>query len=55
MEPLPRAFDVAVFQNDFAFSRKPSALLEACDITNNGRHLMPHLGFFQQLVKCDKW
>ena len=50
MEPLPRAFDVAVFQNDFAFSRKPSE-----DITNNGRHLMPHLGFFQQLVKCDKW
>ena len=25
------------------------ALLEACDITNNGRHLSHHLGFYQEL------
>ena len=25
------------------------ALLEACDVTNNGRHLGRHLGFFQEL------
>ena len=46
---------VAVFRNDFAFSGKPSQqdevilwvvrLLEACDNTNNGRHL----GFYQEL------
>ena len=25
------------------------ALLEACDVTNNGRHLAHHLGFYQEL------
>ena len=25
------------------------ALLEACDITNNGHHLGLHLGFYQEL------
>ena len=25
------------------------ALLEACDVTNNGRHLGRHLGFHQEL------
>ena len=25
------------------------ALLEACDVTNNGRHLGLHLGFYQEL------
>ena len=25
------------------------ALLEACDVTNNGRHLGCHLGFYQEL------
>ena len=25
------------------------ALLEACDVTNNGRHLDRHLGFYQEL------
>ena len=25
------------------------ALLEACDVTNNGRHLGRHLGFYQEL------
>ena len=25
------------------------ALLEVCDITNNGRHLGRHLGFYQEL------
>ena len=24
-------------------------LLEACDVTNNGRHLGRHLGFYQEL------
>ena len=25
------------------------ALLEACDVTNNSRHLGRHLGFYQEL------
>ena len=25
------------------------ALLEVCDVTNNGRHLGRHLGFYQEL------
>ena len=25
------------------------ALLEACDVCNNGRHLGRHLGFYQEL------
>ena len=25
------------------------ALLEACDVTNNGHHLGHHLGFYQEL------
>ena len=25
------------------------ALLEACDVTSNGRHLDRHLGFYQEL------
>ena len=25
------------------------ALLETCDVTNNGRHLVRHLGFYQEL------
>ena len=25
------------------------ALLEACDVTNNGRHLSCHLGLYQEL------
>ena len=25
------------------------ALLEACDVTSNGRHLGCHLGFYQEL------
>ena len=25
------------------------ALLEACDVTNNGRHLGCHLGFYQEI------
>ena len=25
------------------------ALLETCDVTNNGRHLGRHLGFYQEL------
>ena len=25
------------------------ALLEACDVTNNGRHIGRHLGFYQEL------
>ena len=57
MEPVLRIFDMLqpVFRNDFAFSGKALifswevALLEACDVTNNGRHLRRHLGFSQEL------
>ena len=60
----PQGFSyVGVFRNDFAFSGKPLifstrfgilflwvvALLEACDVTNNGCHLGRHLGFYQEL------
>ena len=27
------------------------ALLEACDVTNNGRYLGRHLGFYQELER----
>ena len=27
------------------------ALLEACDVTNNGRHLGRHIGFYQELER----
>ena len=54
--PFPEFLIFAVFRKDFAFSGKPSQqdevilwvvrLLEACDSTNNGRHLGRHLGFY---------
>ena len=32
------------------------ALLEGCDITNNGRHLDRHLGFYQELeIRLKPW
>ena len=55
MEPL-RGY-VAVFQNDFPFDLVNkmryilwmAALLEACDVTNNGRHPSCHHVFYQEL------
>ena len=57
--PPQRFWYVAVFRKDFAFSGKPSQqdevilwvvrLLEACDNTNNSRHLGRHLRFYQEL------
>ena len=64
MEPVLRIFDMLqlVFRNDFAIMWKGFDLLnkmryilwvvaplEACDVTNNGRHLGRHLGFYQEL------
>ena len=34
------------------------ALLKACDVTNNGRHLGCNLGLYRELeirLKCEKW
>ena len=34
------------------------ALLGACDVTNNGRNLSRHLGFYQELIRVrnrEKW
>ena len=57
----PRSFRYfAVFRNDFASSGKPLlfltrwgiavlALLETCDVINNGRYFGRHLGFYQEL------
>ena len=50
MEPLPRVFDMfSIIRNDFAFKMRYILFLvtplEACDITNNGRHLR----FYQEL------
>ena len=60
--PPPSPLYVAVFRNDFAFSGKPlifstrragifqaEALLEAFDVTNNGRQFGRHLGFYHEL------
>ena len=48
MEPLPRAFDMLQYfdlLNKMRYSLGVVALVVACDITNNGRHL----GFYQEL------
>ena len=59
MEPLPRGFDMLQYfeaflpsvesvwsaQQDEVYFMGSGALLEACDVTNNGRHL----GFYQEL------
>ena len=48
----PRGFlFFAVFRNDFTFGGKPLifSLLEACDVTNNGRHLGHYLRFSKEL------
>ena len=58
MEPLPRGFDVLQYFEAFLLQWKAFdqlnkmryillvvVLLEACDVTNNGRHL----GFYQEL------
>ena len=64
MEPLPRgdmliccsiskrfylqwkAFDLL---NKLSYILWVVALLEACEVTNSGRHLGRHLGFYQEL------
>ena len=64
-----RFWYVAVFRNDFTFSGKPSdlvykmryilwvmALLQACDVTNNGCHPGRHLGLYQGLeIRLKQW
>ena len=37
------------FPNKVRYILGVVALLEACDVTNNGRHLGHHLGFYQEL------
>ena len=41
-----KAFDLL---NKMRYILRKVALLEACDVTNNGRHLGRHLGFYQEL------
>ena len=60
----------AVFWKDFTFTGKTfdllnkmryilgvgGGLLEACDVTNNSRHLGRHLGFYQELeIRLKPW
>ena len=50
-EPLPRVFDMLQYfafdlLNKMRYILWVVALLEACDVTNNGRHLGRHLGFY---------
>ena len=45
IEPLPGVFDL----NKIRYILWVVALLEACDVTNSGRHLSYHLGFCQEL------
>ena len=62
MDPLPGVFDMFgilkrfhLKWKDFDLLNKMQyilwvvALLEACDVTNNGRLLSRHLGFYQEL------
>ena len=58
VDGTPSQSYVAVFRNEFYLQRKAFdllkmryillmvALLEACDVTQNGRHLGCHLGFY---------
>ena len=60
MEPFPRVFSMLQYFEtifpavDLDLLNKMRhilwvvALLEACDVTNNGRHLGCHLGFYQE-------
>ena len=41
-----KAFDLL---NKMRYTLGVVAQLEACDVTNNGRHLGCHLGFYQEL------
>ena len=62
MEPLPAVFDMLQYfetilpllecldvLNKMRYILWVVALPEACDVTNNGRHLGRHLGFYQEL------
>ena len=62
IEPLPRFFGMLQYSetilpsveafdnlNKMRYILWVVALLEACDVTNNGRHLGRHLGFYQEL------
>ena len=62
MEPLARVFDMLQYFEKALLSVKTFdlldkmrynlwvvALLEVCDVTKHGRHLSPHLGFYQEL------
>ena len=62
MEPLPRVFDMLQYCEKILLSVESFdllnkmryilwvvALLEVRDVTNNGRHLGRHLGFYQDL------
>ena len=44
--PLVEAFDLL---NKMIYILGVVALLEACDVTNSGRHPGRHLGFYQEL------
>ena len=61
MEPLPRVFDMLQSKrfclswkafdllNKTSYTLWVMALLKACGVTNSGRHLDRHLGFYQEL------
>ena len=58
MEPHPGVFDIlqyfetilsCVESLKMRYILRAVALLEACDVTRNGRHLGCHLGFHQEL------
>ena len=44
--PLVESFDLL---NKMRYILWVVALLEACDVANNGRHLGRHIGFYQEL------
>ena len=50
MEPLARVFDITFDRlNKMRYNFWVVALLEVCDVTKHGRHLSPHLEFYQEL------
>ena len=67
MESLPGVFDMLQYLQTILsrveilkirYILRVVALLEACDVTRNGRHLGCHLGFHQELesgLNHEKW
>ena len=53
---LPSVESLLIFSTEMTYILWVMALLEACDVTNNGCHPGRHLGFYQGLeIGLKKW